>query len=60
MGDDSVGRYIIVVCQKWQENSRALASNVQVGDNWYSVVIIGHRPVSYWKEEWETTVSVVI
>jgi hypothetical protein len=28
--------FIIVVCKKWPENSRALASSVQVGDNWSS------------------------
>jgi hypothetical protein len=31
--------FIIVVCKKWPENSRALASNVQVGDNWYLAII---------------------
>jgi hypothetical protein len=28
--------FIIVVCKKWTENLCALASNVQVGDNWSS------------------------
>ena len=36
--------YIIVVCKKWPENSRALTSNVQVGNNWY-LAIIGPWPV---------------
>jgi len=32
--------FIIVVCKKWRENSGALASNVQVGDNWYLAIIV--------------------
>jgi hypothetical protein len=30
----------MVVCKKWPENSHALASNVQVGDNWSSTSML--------------------